>query len=161
MRHAKSSWEDSSLSDHDRPLNDRGHRDGPRMANWLHAQGLLPDVILSSTAKRAITTAGYVQSHLEFSGELFEDKRLYHGAPDDYFGRLRQLDESVQAAMVVGHNPGLEELVSDVAGRWERFPTATIAQIRLEIESWPMISGPFNADLLAIWRPKEISFEAE
>ena len=79
MRHAKSSWTDETLSDHDRPLNPRGLRDAPRMAAWLDAQDSVPDLILCSTALRAHTTAQILERESSFSGPLLTYKKLYLG----------------------------------------------------------------------------------
>ena len=91
MRHAKSSWADEGLSDHDRPLNERGLRDAPRMAALLDEQNSVPDVILCSTAMRAHTTAKIVERDSSFSGSLSTHKKLYLGAPRDYLRLLAQL----------------------------------------------------------------------
>ena len=84
MRHAKSSWKDPSLPDHDRPLNKRGKRDAPRMGNLLNLEGYIPEVIYSSTAKRANLTVKGLLKTLNFEGEVTYLGSLYHGGPEDF-----------------------------------------------------------------------------
>jgi phosphohistidine phosphatase len=105
VRHAKSSWTNIGLSDFDRPLDDRGERDAPVMAAFLKRQGVLPDVIISSPAKRAKTTA-MVFSDVFHKKVTFADN-LYHGDPEDYLQHIQLLDENVQSVMLFGHNPGI------------------------------------------------------
>ena len=155
MRHAKSSWADEGLSDHDRPLNERGLRDAPRMAALLDEQNSVPDVILCSTAMRAHTTAKIVERDSSFSGSLSTHKKLYLGAPQDYLRLLAQLSDDVEVAMVVGHNPGLEQLLQEVCGAWERMPTGAIAKIDLKLDRWLTVASVDSAELLNFWRPKD------
>ena len=156
MRHAKSSWADESQPDHDRPLNDRGLRDAPRMADYLDEQNSVPDLILCSTALRAHTTAMIVERESSFNGSLLPYKNLYLGKPADYLRLLAQLNDDVETAMVVGHNPGLEELIQQICGVWETMPTGAIAKIDLKIERWLTAASVTSAELLNLWRPKEL-----
>ncbi len=156
MRHAKSSWDDESLSDHDRPLNQRGQRDAPRMADWLAEHESVPDVILSSTANRAKTTAQIIEDKSGFEGDLSTYENLYLGGPDDYLRLVARLDDSVNVAMVVGHNPGLEELVFRLTRESELMPTAAVAKIDLKIDRWLTAANVKEAELIDLWRPKEI-----
>ena len=156
MRHAKSSWSDGSLADHDRPLNPRGLRDAPRMALWLRDNDSSPDIILSSTANRAASTANIVESNCGSSPTLIEYKSLYLGSPGDYLRLLGQLTDEIDTAMVVGHNPGLESLINQLTGRWETMPTAAVAKINLKIDRWLTVANTENAELIDVSRPKEI-----
>jgi len=156
LRHAKSSWSNSSLGDHDRPLNERGKRDAPRMGRLLNEQGLRPDAVLSSTAKRAKKTARKV---IEASGyalevDLLGDLYLAHA--DVYLEILREQDESHQCIMVVGHNPGLQNLVRLLTGQAEAFPTAALAQVELPIDRWQDLTTDTVGRLVYLWRPKEL-----
>lgn len=156
MRHAKSSWEEANLADHDRPLNRRGERDAPRMAAWLQLHNSVPQIILSSTANRALTTANIIAEQSGFDGELFEYQQLYMGVPSDYLRLLARLDDSIDVAMVVGHNHGLEHLVEKLTSEWATMPTAAIAKIDLGIQRWLTVENVNKGDLLEVWRPKEI-----
>jgi len=159
MRHAKSSWSDEGLTDFERPLNKRGLRVAPQMAEFVHLQGLTPDLIVSSTANRAKMTAElFVGNCKDVVAEQLTCTRDFYHAPAEvyceYVGGV--VDESVGTLLLVGHNPGLEDLVEKLAGSWEVMPTATIAHFDLGAERWSDIDEHFKAKLKNIWRPKEI-----
>jgi phosphohistidine phosphatase len=156
LRHAKSSWSDSSLPDHDRPLNKRGLRDAPRMGELIREQGLVPDAILSSTALRARETVLAVAAATGFPDEVCFVRRLYGAGPDDYLEVLTALSDDFEHAMVVGHNPGLEELVTRVVGEPHTLPTAALAVVELPIESWKGLDSLPQGSLRALWRPREL-----
>ena len=107
-RHAKSSWSDMSLSDFERPLNARGKRDAPFMANLLKEKGIHPDLILSSPAKRAKKTAK--QYHEALGGELRYDEGIYEASSMSLLSLVQEALQSVDSVMIVGHNPGLTAL---------------------------------------------------
>lgn len=158
LRHAKSSWGDPSLDDHERPLNKRGERAAPRMGRLLLDEGLVPDVILSSTAVRARTTAKMVAEVAEFSGRMSLRDDLYLAPPSRIVAVVAELDDTVaERVMVVAHNPGMAELVAGLTGAPEvSFPTAALAQIELDIESWSELARPVDGRLVQLWRPKEL-----
>ncbi|NOH12690.1 MAG: histidine phosphatase family protein [Chloroflexi bacterium] len=156
LRHAKSSWKDMSLGDHDRPLNPRGKRDAPRMGRLLHELDLVPDAILSSTAKRAFKTAQAVAEAAGYEGEIEKHRSLYHAGADVFIEMLRTLPDEVERAMLVGHNPGMEYAVLYFTGEDERYPTATVAHIQLPIDSWAELDEETEGKLLGLWRPKEL-----
>lgn len=156
MRHAKSSWSNSSLSDHDRPLNDRGHRDAPQMGELLKAQGLVPELIISSTAKRAWQTAenvahacGYEQA-IELTGDL------YHAPSETYFEILKEVKDHYQIVMVVGHNPGISDFLDELTDSYEQMTTGNIAHVELDIASWDNLEDGTIGRLCNLWRPKEL-----
>lgn len=155
LRHAKSSWKDSSLDDHDRPLNKRGLRDAPRVGEWLLEQDLVPDTILSSTARRARETALAVAAAAEFPDDVRFTRDLYLASPETYLEALRDLPDASGHAMVVGHNPGIEELVAAVVGVPESMPTAALAVVELPIESWRDLGPPPHGSLRTLWRPRD------
>ena len=146
-----------SLPDHDRPLNKRGKRDAPRMGKWLRKQNLRPDAIISSTAKRARKTALAVADETGFGDDVVLTRDLYHAYPDTYIEFLQKLPDNHQIALVVGHNPGIEELVAQFAGGYEQMPTAALAQITIEIDRWSDLQSETKGILKGVWRPKEIS----
>lgn len=156
LRHAKSSWSDSSLDDHDRPLNKRGTRDAPRMGDLIREQNLVPDVILSSTARRARETALAVAAATGFPEEVRLTRRLYGADPDAVLEALRELPDTTGHAMVVAHNPGLEELVALVVGAPHTMATATLAVVELPIDRWSDLGPPPLGSLRGIWRPREL-----
>lgn len=156
QRHAKSSWKHPEVSDHDRPLNKRGRRDAPRMGRFVAAQGLRPDVIVASTARRARRTAEDVARHAGCEGAVQLDRRLYLASPDEIIDVVRGVAGGARRVMVVGHNPGLEDLVARLAGRRETLPTAALAALRLSIRSWTELTASTAGDLAGPWRPREL-----
>ena len=124
LRHAKSSWKETGVSDHSRPLNKRGKMAAPRMGQILYEEDFVPDVILSSTARRARDTADLVAEASGFEGEVVYLENFYHAWPSDYLDELRSLSGDINTAMIVGHNPGMEMLLEMLTGENERFPTA-------------------------------------
>ena len=156
LRHAKSSWKDSGLTDHDRRLNDRGRRDAPRMGQLLTDENLLPDLILSSTANRARTSAELVAAGSGFDGEIVLDGNLYHALPESYLAVLAELPDNYNRVLVVGHNPGIEQLLIRLTGNHQRFATATLAHVSLDVQRWRELDGRTGAQLIQLWRPKEL-----
>ena len=117
VRHAKSSWAEPRQSDFERPLNPRGKRDGPRMANWLAQQSAPAQWIWSSDAARATATATFVaEGFASASPEIIRDHRLYHSSISELCAVLRETPSTVSSAAVVAHNPTLTQLVNHLAG---------------------------------------------
>ena len=156
LRHAKSSWKNPETSDHDRPLNRRGKRDAPRMGRLVAARGLRPDVIVSSTAQRARRTADEVAQHSGYEGAVQLERHLYLASPDEIVDVVRSVAGGARRVMVVGHNPGLEDLVARLAGHPETLPTAALAEIRLSIRSWKDLAVSSAGTLAGVWRPREL-----
>lgn len=156
MRHAKSSWKDSSLADHQRPLNRRGKQDAPRMGTFLNHQDLIPDVILSSTAQRAQDTAKGLLETLSFEGEVNSHRSLYQSDPSTYLQLLSELPDQINRAMIVGHNPEMDHFLDAICGVFEHMPTASIAVIQFEINSWTGLTDETEGNLVSLWKPREI-----
>jgi phosphohistidine phosphatase len=156
MRHAKSSWKETGLSDHQRPLNKRGKRDAPRMASVLEESDYIPDHIICSTAVRAQRTAELFIQNCSYEGEVVTLDSLYHGDIDDFIEAMQSLHNNFSTVMIIGHNPGLEYLLEYLTDEGYRLPTAAIAIIELAIDSWNSMDAYTEGELLEIWRPKEI-----
>ena len=156
LRHAKSSWNEPALDDHERPLNKRGRRDAPRMGELLRESGLMPDVVISSDAVRARLTAEAMAEAAHYTGEILLDQQLYLAGPDDILSLLRRVRQNAETVMIVGHNPGLEELVEQLTGEWHDLPTAALAQIVLPIDRWRDLTLSTRGTLEGHWRPKEL-----
>jgi phosphohistidine phosphatase len=157
LRHAKSSWKHAELPDFDRPLNKRGKRDALRMGELLRQADLLPDLILSSSAQRARQTTQAVVDSSGFGGEVRWLDSLYAAPPESYLEALRGVDDSLQRVMVVGHNPGLEELLEELTGEAETLPTAGLAQVALSIPSWSQLDEGVSGKLVQVWLPRQLS----
>jgi phosphohistidine phosphatase len=157
LRHAKSSWNDPALDDHERPLTTRGRRDALRMGELVQKHGLIPDVVLSSDAVRARLTAEAVAEAVRYAGEILLDPRLYMASPADILSLLSTAGENAETVMIVGHNPGLEKLVEQLTGEREDLPTATLAQIGLPIDHWRALRLSTRGTLVGLWRPEELT----
>jgi phosphohistidine phosphatase len=157
LRHAKSLWGTATLDDHERPLNERGAREGPKMGALVRECGLTPDLIVSSDAVRARLTAAAVAESSRFGGEVQLEPRLYAASVEDILGVLSTVPEAHSGTvMIVGHNPGLEQLIARLTGEDQGLPTAALAQIALPIDRWRDLKGSTRGELLGFWRPKEL-----
>lgn len=153
LRHAKSSRKEP-VADHDRPLNKRGKADAPRMGKVLRDAGLRPDLIISSSAKRARSTARKVARHSGYPGVIELSGDLYLAGPEGYRRVLRGLSDAYESVLVVGHNPGLEMLFEALTGSDEMLPTAALAHVRVDIERWEEFDENARGTLVDLWRPR-------
>lgn len=138
IRHAKSSWTDPYLTDHDRPLNARGKRDAPIMATVLQRKGVKPDIFVSSTAKRARKTASkFVKAYGVNKHEIVTTKALYHASIEAIVKVIKKLPETATTAVLFGHNPGFTDFVNAANGSYiDNVPTCGIVGLECAIESW-------------------------
>lgn len=165
LRHAKSSWDDEDLDDHDRPLSKRGRRDAETIARHLAERGGTPDLVLSSTAARARATLEPLLEHVK-PRRLLLDRDLYLAPGAKLLEHLREAGEGVGSALLIGHNPGLHELallLTDPGSPVElpplsgKFPTAALASFRFRSE-WRRLR-PHAATLVAFVTPRELAEE--
>lgn len=156
LRHAKSSWRNPSLADIDRPLNKRGKNDAPRMGTLIKEQDIVPDLILSSPALRARKTAKAVSEYSSYEGQIDIVPDFYPGDPYSFLETLASLPEDYKNVMIVAHNPGLEELLYVLAGESARLPTAALAQVELELDSWQDLDEDVDGKMVNLWRVKEL-----
>lgn len=138
IRHAKSSWSDPTLSDFDRPLNRRGERDLPGLVQRIHTRGPRPDQLHYSAALRTRLTAEPLKQAFNLSdNETVCNEALYEADAFTLSYVLRQLPDTVNHAMLVGHNPGLLELVQQLCPEApDRLPTGAVIQLQLMISHW-------------------------
>jgi phosphohistidine phosphatase len=157
LRHAKSSAEQPGKTDRSRTLNARGKRDAPRIGQLLRDEDLLPDALLSSSAKRAQSTTKRVieGGEIECSPQWLDE--LYLAPAETYIEILRQQPEQHNRILVIGHNPGLEELVLLMTGTCLTLPTAALVQIDFDIETWFELPARGVGQLMAKWEPRELS----
>ena len=156
LRHTKSSWSNPGLADIDRPLNKRGLRDAPRMGQLLRDEDLLPDLIITSTARRALMTVEALVDASGYDGEVHLTNDFYHASTEAFLAILSQVPDDYQRVMVVGHNPGLEALLDVLTGEYLRMPTAALTQVSLPIQSWAQAGDDIRGVLVDFWRPKEL-----
>lgn len=141
VRHAKSAWDDPTLSDFDRPLNARGLRDAPEMARRFAARKEPVDLLVSSPAARAISTAQVFASALE-QPEVQQEPALYLATPSALMGLIASLPDTASSAMLFGHNPGLSELAELLCNNGiGNLPTCTIVRIDLEAAHWAEVAS--------------------
>lgn len=156
LRHGKSSWANAELADFDRPLNERGERDAPRMGRLLDEQDLQPRLVLCSTALRAQQTLEHLRAAIELDCPVEFDERLYHAAPPLMLEVIREQATDEPRVLVVGHNPGMQELLYLLTGCDEDLPTAGLAVIELPIERWDALNERVAGKLANLFRPKEL-----
>ena len=158
VRHAKSSWNHPGLADFERPLNKRGERDAPTMGSRLAARNIQPQIIVSSPAVRALTTAKVIASALGYqSAEIITDERIFHAYSNQLLDVIRDFDASLQHVMLVGHNPGLTDLVEQLAQAGiSNIPTCGIVILDFSIDHWrDVIDGA--GEMLLFDYPKNIT----
>jgi phosphohistidine phosphatase len=139
LRHAKSSWKTGGVKDFDRPLNQRGLKAAPQVGKLVRKRKLKPDLVLSSPAERARQTTQLMLASARLNTELRYDERIYEASKTRLLEVVSQIEDSADVAMLVGHNPGMEELVKVLTGEAHHLPTAALACIELNIEKWSKV----------------------
>lgn len=141
LRHAKSSWSLPSLDDFDRPLNNRGIRAAPFMGEILLKKKISPELIISSPALRAITTAKIIAEKLKYPvSNIKKDKNIYEASALDLLSVIKHANDKLQSLMIVGHNPGMTDLINLISdNRLDNLPTAGIVCLKKEIDNWKEI----------------------
>jgi phosphohistidine phosphatase len=155
IRHAKSSWKDESLDDFERPLGKRGKADAPKMGKRLKKRGVKPDIIISSPAVRAKTTAELIAKELEYSKEILFKAEMYEASSEQLHSILREMDDMNETVFLFGHNPELNMLAQMYVGFEENIVTCGIVVIEFKCEKWTDISEE-NARFLYFDYPKNI-----
>jgi phosphohistidine phosphatase len=142
MRHAKAASDSPTFEDRDRALNARGNEDAPRMAAEMKARSYIPDLILCSSARRTQETCRHVLDVLGPDIPTVFDPGLYLASDEEILETIHAANPAANAALVIGHNPGLEDLAVALAaqGGPPKFPTAALAVFRFDAETWPQIA---------------------
>jgi len=154
MRHAKASWREAT-ADHERPLNGRGRRAAPFMGELLLKNSLVPDFVMTSTAARALDTAKAVAAAAAYDGPLEMMRQLYLAEPAAYLQALLDVPAGKQCVLVVGHNPGISDLLFLLSGEERDMPTAAIAEVRLDLSEFGAATAETRGKLVKFWRPRE------
>jgi len=145
IRHAKSDWADSSLADIDRPLNQRGYRDAHAMAKELKAKGVMPDIIVTSPAIRAMSTAMIFIEELQFpENQVIINKSLYESSAENLVNQLLTFHEEAKTVFLFGHNPSISQvanLLTEV--RIDEVPTCGIVGVGFRENSWKATDSGF------------------
>lgn len=164
LRHAKSSWDDTGLDDHDRPLAARGQRAAAAMGVYLQQRAIAPDLVLCSSARRARETFARLDAAVSGDVAARVERDLYLAEPGELLEQLRAVDDRFASVLLIGHNPGLAQLASLLAGSGDprelgrlrsRYPTATLAHLRFEGDRWRDLA-PASCHLEAFARPRDL-----
>lgn len=154
IRHAKSDWDNLSLSDFERPLNKRGEKDAPFMAKKLKERGVSADIIISSAALRAKTTAKIIAKELGLSKKIVYDENIYEASANTLYEVIKNIDNKYNTVMLFGHNPGLNMFIDSLVNVYDNIPTCGIVEIEFECKKWSEIST-FNSKLISFDYPKK------
>jgi phosphohistidine phosphatase len=164
LRHGKSAWDDASLPDFDRPLTDRGQKAAPVVAAWLRRKGLIPDLVLLSAARRAVETWERAAPAFDQMIPVRTEHELYMAEPDRILEVIRARAGDANTVLVIGHNPGMEELARALTGDGkkkalrrmrEKFPTAAVAVVNFDVANWAQVA-PGEGELRVFVRPKDL-----
>lgn len=138
VRHAKSSWDDPHLTDFDRPLSGRGKRDAPKMAEYLASKNIRADLIVSSPANRAITTAQIIQEYQPApKPAIVLERSLYHASASSILNVVQDQPDAAGTLMIFGHNPGFTDFANQLTDAYiENIPTCGVVGIQFEIDKW-------------------------
>jgi phosphohistidine phosphatase len=155
LRHAKSSWKDETLADFERPLNRRGKRAAETMGEYLKSKNVVPELILCSPAVRARETLALVTKAAKWATEVRYDQRIYEASGLRLAEVMSQIENDRKIVMMVGHNPGLEELLFLLTGTSQKVPTGTVAKVLLKSTKWATAADK-RATLDWIVKPREL-----
>ncbi len=152
LRHAKSSWSEHAMDDHDRPLNRRGQHSAPLMGQFMRRSGFLPDMILCSTSRRTAETLSLIVPYIGDETPVQFERNLYLASSDAMLDRIRHVDPSCDRLLVVGHNPGIEHLAADLVSREKlngsealfetlqtKYPTAALTVVQFDVRDWQQV----------------------
>jgi len=157
VRHAKSSWEHLFQDDFDRPLNERGRKDAPRMAKRLKERDIKPDLVLTSPAERALSTCMIMAERAGYpSSNILKDQRLYHASDEQLLKIVREFNDANDEVMIFCHNPGLTEFVNRLIREplTDNIPTCGVVCIKLPVTSWKEVTWE-NGDVRFYDYPKK------
>ena len=168
LRHAKSSWDDPVERDFDRPLNERGRRAARVMGDYMRRESMRFDAVLVSPAVRTLETLDLVRAAMGRELVAVEDRRIYLASSVTLLEVLRDCDDSAESVLMVGHNPGLEDLILDLVPDdgdtalrddvFAKFPTAALAVMQCDVDSWSVLDRR-KARLLTFIRPRDLDPE--
>jgi len=156
LRHAKSSWDDPSLSDYDRPLNNRGKQNASTMGNFLKKENLIPDLIISSPAKRANKTADIIAKKSGYDKKILESNILYAATIENYIDVIQNIKNENEIVLLVGHNPTIEDVVERIIGQRYVMKTCSLANIDLSIDSWGKFDYGVECKLIDFIHAREL-----
>jgi len=160
IRHAKSSWKDMNLSDYARPLNKRGKGNALLMGSVLKNKGIVPDIIITSPALRAKTTAKIIAKEINYSQKIIFKEEIYEANTNTLHKIVKHLDDEINTVFLFGHNPGLNELSYKYVHFCKNIPTCGVLEIEFDSKSWMSIDTK-NAKLISFDYPKQYKTKSE
>ena len=155
LRHAKSSWDDPTLADHDRPLAPRGRRAAKLIAKHLGRKRISPELVLCSPSRRTRQTLKRLSPGLGKNADVRIEPELYAASAPLLLEVLHEVPDEIGSVMLIGHNPGMQDLALSLAGTGSEIPTAGLATLELN-GTWLELA-PGSAELLSLVKPKELS----
>ena len=164
LRHAKSAWDNLSIADFDRPLSNRGRKAAPLVGAYLARHNLLPGLVLTSSAKRAVETLDLVSAGWQVKPTVRKLKSLYLAMPREMLRRLQAVGQEPDCVMLIGHNPGIADLANWLciqgkadqrASMVRKFPTGAVATIEFDVEDWSDVDAE-TGRLVDFATPKQI-----
>ncbi len=156
MRHAKSSWESEAGTDHERPLNERGRRDAPRIADRLVQLGWVPDRVCTSDSRRTLETWSRMADRMPTDVPVVSTRRLYHASVESFVDVVGEVQADDRCVLALGHNPGWEEVVRWLAGQAVSLTTANAVLLRSDRSRWAAALAPDAWGLVDVLRPREL-----
>ena len=156
IRHAKSSWEDHILSDHDRPLSNRGRRDAPIIGDILKSNKVKPNLVISSTARRALKTAKIFSHILDYPIEnITEESIIYEATTQNLLNVITKINDEHKVVLLFGHNPAFTVLANLLGDKFiDNMPTCAVAELELNVDSWKDV-GADSGKLVSFEYPKK------
>ena len=169
LRHAKSAWDNPSLADFERPLSNRGRKAAPLIGAYLERKGLVPGLVLSSSANRAVETLDLASASWQTKPAIRKLKSLYLAMPREMLRRVQAIGPEPDCVMLVGHNPGIADLANWLCSSGEiaqraslsrKFPTGAVAVIEFDVQDWAEVDAETGA-LIDFATPKQIERKDE
>ena len=152
FRHAKASRDDSGIPDHDRPLKPGGKKNAKQIGRLLREANLVPTLIVSSTALRARKTASKAAKQMDYPRAIELSDRLYLSTPQDHLQVVQSLPDQEDRVMLVGHNPGISQFLSELTDTATELSTADLAQIELPIKHWADVAKCDGGKFVKLWQ---------
>ena len=159
LRHGKSSWDNPDLADQERPLTNRGKESASVIGKFLKKENLIPDLIISSTAKRANKTADIVAKRSGYSKKIVNSGALYTASSENYANIIHEIDDKHKTILLVGHNPSMEEVVERITVETHIMKTCSLAHIDLSISSWKNFHYGVKCKLIDLINVKELNID--
>lgn len=156
LRHGKTSQALPGMGDRDRPLTSRGEQDVAKIGQFALGKKLLPDLIITSSARRCHETAKIFAQTVGHTNGILAVDELYEAPVDKYVAQLQTVPDQHLCVLLVGHNPGLEHLIDDLTKSKESLVPGTLAKIKIQIDFWAKLTAPSNHELKKLWRPDDV-----